>query len=97
MKRIRDAERERRKTSQGLPAVTGQEVARALGTTINPGGGTRTPAQNRAAKGASNSYHLSGQAIDIPLRVNGKPLTKAGIRAATASITEGGLTADVAA
>lgn len=79
LKRIEDVERARKKT--GLPDVTGAEVARALGTTINPGGGTRTPAQNKAAGGAANSFHLTGQAIDIPLTVNGKPLTKAGIRA----------------
>lgn len=62
-----------------LAQVTGQEIARALGTSITSG--LRTPAHNRAAKGAANSYHLIGQAIDIPLTVNGKPLTKAGIRA----------------
>jgi uncharacterized protein YcbK (DUF882 family) len=80
LKRYRDSERERKKTTASLPAVTGAEIARALGTSITSG--TRTPEQNRAAKGAANSYHLSGQAIDIPLTVNGKPLTKAGIRAA---------------
>lgn len=80
IERYRKTERERRKTSTGLPDVTGREIARALGTSITSG--TRTAAENRAAKGAANSYHLSGQAIDIPLTVNGKPLTKTGIRAA---------------
>jgi uncharacterized protein YcbK (DUF882 family) len=84
LKRLRDTDRERRALQRGrsanLPAVTGQEIAAALGTTITSG--TRTAAQNRRAGGSKNSYHLSGQAIDIPLTVNGKPLTKAGIRAA---------------
>lgn len=78
--RQREAARPGRKAAPGLPAVTGAEIARALGAPITSG--ARTPAQNKAAGGAANSYHLSGQAIDIPLTVNGKPLTKAGIRAA---------------
>lgn len=82
LKRLRDAQRESRKSTSSLPSVTGQDVARALGTTINPGGGTRSVEKNKSVGGAQNSYHLSGQAIDIPLTVNGKPLTKAGIRAA---------------
>lgn len=80
LRRIRETQREARKSTSSLPAVTGQEVARILGAPITSG--TRTPAQNANARGAKNSYHLSGQAIDIPLTVNGKPLTKAGIRAA---------------
>lgn len=80
VKQAQDAQRESRKSTSSLPAVTGQEIANALGTRITSG--TRSPAENAAARGAKNSYHLSGQAIDIPLTVNGKPLTKAGIRAA---------------
>lgn len=80
LKRIRDTQREQRKTRTSLPTVTGAEVARALGTTINSG--TRTASENARVRGAKNSYHLSGQAIDIPLTVNGKPLTKEGIRSA---------------
>lgn len=61
-----------------LSKVTGAEIAKALGTSINSQ--FRTAAQNKAAGGAANSYHLTGQAIDIPLTVNGKPITKAWIR-----------------
>ena len=76
-----EAQRETTRTrSERLPAVTSAEVARLIGAPITSG--KRTAAQNAAAGGAANSYHLSGQAIDIPLRVNGKPLTKEGIRAA---------------
>lgn len=75
-----EAAQARNKTTKGLPQVTGSEVAKALGTSINPGGGTRSPAHNKRVGGAANSYHLSGQAIDIPLTVNGQPLTKEGIR-----------------
>lgn len=75
-----EQKRNRSSSNSSLPKVTGDEVARILGTTINPGGGRRTEAQNRRVGGAANSYHLSGQAIDIPLTVNGKPLTKEGIR-----------------
>lgn len=80
LRRQRDTEAARRRTDSSLPKVTGGEVARLIGAPITSG--TRTAAQNKAAKGADNSYHLSGQAIDIPITVNGKPLTKAGIRAA---------------
>lgn len=72
--------RTKRTKAASLPQVTGAEIAKALGTTITSG--KRTAAENKAADGAVNSYHLIGQAIDIPLTVNGKPLTKAGIRAA---------------
>lgn len=72
--------RENNSASEKLPRVTGQEVAQLIGAPITSG--KRTAAQNAAAFGARNSYHLSDQAIDIPLTVNGKPLTKAGIRAA---------------
>jgi uncharacterized protein YcbK (DUF882 family) len=61
-----------------LPPVTGQEIARILGTSVISG--KRSAAENRAVGGAPNSLHLSGLAIDIPLTVNGKPLTKEGIR-----------------
>lgn len=78
LKRLRDTEREKRRTDSSLPKVTGKEVAGLLGAPITSG--KRTAAENRAAGGAANSYHLSGQAIDIPITVNGKPLTKEGIR-----------------
>lgn len=78
LKRLRDTERERNRKTTGLPKVTGKEIAAALGAPITSG--TRTAAQNKAAGGVANSLHLSGQAIDIPLTVNGKPLTKDGIR-----------------
>lgn len=71
---------EAREKAAKLPAVTGSEVARLLGAPVTSG--TRTAAQNAAAGGAPNSFHLTGQAIDIPLTVNGKPLTREGIRAA---------------
>lgn len=74
--------RENNRESQKLPKVTGQEVAQLIGAPITSG--KRTASQNAAAKGARNSYHLTDQAIDIPLTVNGKPLTKEGIRAALA-------------
>lgn len=80
-----DAQREMRKAADDAPKladVTGKEVARLLGAPITSG--TRTAAQNKAAGGAANSYHLTGQAIDIPLTVGGNPLTKEGIRAALA-------------
>lgn len=87
--RAREAElrviRETEKASRGnsgtsLPPVTGAEVARLIGAPITSG--KRTAAQNRAVGGAANSLHLTGEAIDIPLTVGGKPLTKAGIRSA---------------
>lgn len=82
IERYRETERERKKRDRErgtkLPEVTGREIAAALGTTITSG--LRTPEQNRAVGGAENSFHLSGEAIDIPLTVNGEPLTKAGIR-----------------
>lgn len=87
LERHRESERRSRQRQADLPPVTRDEVARALGTSINPGGGHRTVAQNRAAGGSANSFHLgnataAAQAIDIPLTVNGRPLTKAGIRSA---------------
>jgi uncharacterized protein YcbK (DUF882 family) len=87
LKEERDKDRQEKKErakAPTLPPVTGAEIARALGTSINSG--KRTAAQNRAAGGGANSYHLIGQAIDIPLTVNGKPLTKDGIRAALAPL-----------
>lgn len=81
LKAIRETDKASRGTSgPSLPPVTGAEVARILGAPITSG--TRTAAQNRAVGGAPNSLHLVGQAIDIPLTVGGKPLTKAGIRSA---------------
>lgn len=77
LKRYRDTQKAAKDAS--LPQVTGAEIARALGTTITSG--TRTAAHNKEVGGAANSFHLIGQAIDIPLTVNGKPLTKEGIRA----------------
>lgn len=78
---IKEQGRERRKNLE-WENVTGREVARMLGTVPNGGGdGTRSAGRNKAVGGAKNSYHLIGQAIDIPLTVNGKPLTKEGIRA----------------
>jgi hypothetical protein len=84
LERYRESQRQQRQRQSDLPPVTRQEVARAIGAPITSG--FRTPAQNRAADGAANSFHLGNataavQAIDIPLTVNGKPLTKAGIRA----------------
>lgn len=80
-----DAQRDRDRASSStrapsLPPVTMSEVANILGAPITSG--LRTQAQNRAVGGAPNSLHLIGQAIDIPLTVNGRPLTKAGIRSA---------------
>ncbi|WP_066120508.1 D-Ala-D-Ala carboxypeptidase family metallohydrolase [Blastomonas sp. CCH2-A2] len=80
-----DAQRDRDRASSStrapsLPPVTMSEVANILGAPITSG--LRTQAQNRAMGGAPNSLHLIGQAIDIPLTVNGRPLTKAGIRTA---------------
>lgn len=69
-----------------LAPVTEAEVARALGFGPGQFGGKRSAARNAAVDGAKNSYHLLGQAIDIPLTVNGQPLTKAGIRAALAPL-----------
>lgn len=82
--RYQQSQRQRRETAN-LPPVTGAEIAAALGTSINSG--HRSAAANRAAGGSATSYHLGGptaaiQAIDIPLTVGGRPLTKAGIRAA---------------
>lgn len=74
------AQRESNREASRLPDVTGSEVARLIGAPITSG--KRTAAQNKKAGGAANSYHLIDQAIDIPLTVNGKPLTKEGIRAA---------------
>lgn len=76
----READRTSRRTSERLPAVTMNEVADLIGAPITSG--RRSRARNRAVGGSDNSYHLVGQAIDIPLTVNGKPLTKEGIRAA---------------
>jgi Peptidase M15 len=72
-----------RKTSEkqvNPEAITPGYVAGLLGTRPTPRGGTRTKAQNDAVDGAANSYHLTGQAVDIPLTVNGVRLTKDSIR-----------------
>jgi hypothetical protein len=73
-----DAQKASSRSSSGLPKVTDTEVAGLLG--FDKFGGRRSAARNKAVGGAANSYHLSGQAIDIPLTLNGKPLTKEGIR-----------------
>lgn len=79
--RDRDRDQESGSTrAPSLPPVTMTEVANILGAPITSG--LRTQAQNRAVGGSPNSLHLIGQAIDIPLTVNGRPLTKAGIRSA---------------
>jgi hypothetical protein len=74
------AQRESNKETAKLPSVTGKEVAELIGAPITSG--KRSAGSNSKAGGAKNSYHLIDQAIDIPLTVNGKPLTKEGIRAA---------------
>lgn len=82
IKAQRDRESADRPSSRApsLPPVTMTEVAGILGAPITSG--LRTQAQNRAAGGSPNSLHLIGQAIDVPLTVNGRPLTKTGIRSA---------------
>jgi len=77
--RLSESNRKHASDTVKLAKVTGEEIARALGTTINSG--VRSAAKNKDVGGGKNSYHLIGQAIDIPLTANGKPLTKAGIRA----------------
>lgn len=79
-KRGQERNRSTRDKSSGFAPVTGSEVARLLHAPITSG--TRSAERNREIGGAANSYHLTGQAIDIPLTVNGHPLTKAGIRSA---------------
>lgn len=90
-KAAEDAAREAKKVDRAptLPRVTGGEVARLIGFREDQiRSGKRTAAQNKAVGGAANSYHLTGQAIDLPLTLNGKPLTKEGIRA---SLEEAGV------
>lgn len=65
-----------------LPDVTMQEVADILGAPITSG--KRSAEHNKRVGGAKNSYHLAGLAIDIPLTVGGRPLSKAGIAGALA-------------
>lgn len=67
-----------------LAKVTGAEIAKALGAPITSG--LRSKSVNDSVKGAKNSYHLTGQAIDIPLSVGGRPFTKEGIRSALAPL-----------
>lgn len=57
------------------------DVAAIFGLKQGQYGGTRTAKRNAEVGGADNSYHRIGQAIDIPLTINGKKLTKDGIRA----------------
>lgn len=76
----RAQDRAKRPRAERAQPVTVSEVAGLLGATKY--GGTRSPARNKEVGGSANSYHLAGQAIDIPLTVNGKPMTKEGIRAA---------------
>ncbi len=75
-----------RTKAPSLAPVTPAEVAAALGLGAGQYGGTRTAARNAQVKGARNSDHLVGQAIDIPLSIGGKPFTKEGIRAALAPL-----------
>lgn len=76
-----DAQKESSRSVSGLPKVTDTEVAGLLGFGPGQFGGRRSASRNKNVGGAKNSYHLSGQAIDIPLTLNGRPLTKEGIRA----------------
>jgi len=80
LERASQANRKHSDETIRLAKVTGAEIAKALGTPITSG--FRPKEVNDRVKGAKNSYHLTGQAIDIPLSVGGKPFTKAGIRAA---------------
>ncbi|MCW1431406.1 D-Ala-D-Ala carboxypeptidase family metallohydrolase [Novosphingobium sp. JCM 18896] len=77
-KAITESTRKRADETMKLAKVTGEEIARALGTTITSG--LRSASRNAGVGGAKNSYHLIGQAIDIPLTVNGRPITKEWIR-----------------
>lgn len=80
LERASQANRKHADETLKLAKVTGAEIAKALGAPITSG--ARSAAKNKSVGGAENSYHLTGQAIDIPLSVGGKPFTKAGIRAA---------------
>jgi uncharacterized protein YcbK (DUF882 family)/flagellar hook-basal body complex protein FliE len=80
LERLSEANRKHSTDTIKLARVTGEEIAKALGTTITSG--FRTAEKNAAVHGAKNSAHLTGRAIDIPLTVNGRPLSKEGIRAA---------------
>ncbi|MBB4858256.1 uncharacterized protein YcbK (DUF882 family) [Novosphingobium chloroacetimidivorans] len=84
LERASQANRKHADETIKLAKVTGAEIAKALGAPITSG--FRTKDVNDAVKGAKNSYHLTGQAIDIPLSVGGRPFTKAGIRAALAPL-----------
>lgn len=80
LKALNEQTKRQTSTAPKLPPVTEAEVAGLLGA--RRWGGKRSAARNAAVGGAANSYHLTGQAIDLPLTINGKPLTKEGIRAA---------------
>jgi hypothetical protein len=72
-----------KKTSTKLPAVTLSEVKsileRELGAVV--GSTKRTPAQNKAAGGSDTSFHLFGQALDLPFsKGNNAKITKDDIR-----------------
>lgn len=80
---LKEMQASSRRTSTNALSVTPGDVARILGVT--PTSGTRNAAQNKAADGAKNSFHLSGQAIDFPLGKWSKELIRetlerAGIR-----------------
>jgi uncharacterized protein YcbK (DUF882 family) len=82
--RLNEANRKHADDTIKLAKVTGAEIAKALGAPITSG--LRSVAKNKAVGGDENSHHLTGTAIDIPLSVNGKPFSKAGIRAALAPL-----------
>lgn len=78
-----ESERQARQASRNapLPAVSISEIERILG--VKATSGLRSVAENKRIGGAANSHHLTGNALDIPLRDRtGKKFTKSQIRAA---------------
>lgn len=70
--RVEEEAARKRKQKQGdarLPKVTQAEVQALIKDVFGPGTAitstTRSAARNKAAGGAANSYHLSGQAVDF--------------------------------